>query len=81
MHVDWFVPADANYAQVDLLAWDDDDNNVRSIYGYIYGRRGLEFVREVGDSWTTYHDVPRDFGNESFYLRLQKTGFKGENVL
>ena len=72
MRVIGFLPA-MNYTQIDIVAYDDDDNHVRSIYGYIGDRKLLEFGAEIDQVWTTSHEL-RDFGNAPFYLRLRKVG-------
>ena len=61
--------------QVDILAYDDDDNYVRAVYGSPYGERQLEFFRETNgvDPWPTSL-TPHDFGSDPFYLRLTKVG-------
>lgn len=66
------LPA-VNYAQIDVLAYDSDDNHVRCNYGYIVNQRQLEFGQETSASWTPWMS-PHDFGGRLFYLRLVKVG-------
>jgi hypothetical protein len=72
MRIIEFLPAAEDFPQIDIVAYDDDDNHVRSIYGYI-GTRKLEFGVEIDQVWTSSQEL-RDFGNAPFYLRLRKVG-------
>lgn len=68
-----FDPLGLPYHQIGMLAYDDDDNYVRSIYGYISPERQLQFGSEVAAVWNSSL-TPQDFGTARFYLRLTKTG-------
>ena len=68
-----YSPAAVNYAQFDLLAFDDLDNHVRCNYGNISGRR-FEFGKEISGAWSQQLSSPVNFGEDSFYLRLKKVG-------
>lgn len=68
-----FAPPAVNYAQLDLLAYDSDDNHVRCNYGHIVGQRQLEFGTEINSTWTP-SQTPHDFGASPFYLQLVKEG-------
>lgn len=68
-----FAPPAVNYAQLDLLAYDSDDNHVRCNYGHIVGQRQLEFGTEISSTWTP-SQTPHDFGSSPFYLQLVKEG-------
>lgn len=70
-----FVPNDRPSTQIDLLAYDDDENHVRCAYGSVGGVRNLQFGVEVGGVWTSGEER-NDFGSESFWLRLRKEGNK-----
>jgi regulation of enolase protein 1 (concanavalin A-like superfamily) len=63
-----------NYQQFTLLAYKDDDNHVRAGSEWSDGAgRTVQSLHE----WSarpTIHDTPRDFGSNSFYLRLRKIG-------
>lgn len=75
-----FSPFHQHAAQLDLVAYDDDDNLVRDIYGYPYDAHYLEFGSEVEGVWSDTGNTdpesltPMDFGNDPFYLRLRKVG-------
>jgi uncharacterized repeat protein (TIGR02543 family) len=75
-----FSPVHQHAAQIDLIAYDDDDNLVRNIYGYPFGAHYLEFGSEVGGVWSNTANAdpealtPIDFGSAPFYLRLRKIG-------
>ena len=72
MRIIGFLPVE-NYTQIDIVAYDDDDNHVRNIYGYLGARKLLEFGAEIDQAWTSSQEL-RDFGNAPFYLRLRKVG-------
>jgi len=72
MRIIEFLPAAENFPQIDIVAYDDDDNHVRSAYGDI-GARQLEFGAEIDQAWKSSWEL-RDFGNASFYLGLRKIG-------
>jgi hypothetical protein len=72
MRIIEFLPAAEKFPQIDIVAYDDDDNHVRSFYGHI-GARQLEFGTEIDQVWTSSMEL-RDFGNAPFYLRLRKVG-------
>ncbi len=73
VRVEAFEPAAQNYTQFDILAFDDQDNLVRCIYGHISGARQLQFGAEVGTSWSGVSSA-KDFGSGAFFLRLEKIG-------
>ena len=67
-----FKPHEGEYPQFDIVAYDDDDNHVRSIYGFINSYT-LEFGIETKQIWTSMqHEI--DFGDSEFFLRLKKIG-------
>jgi len=72
MRIIEFLPAAENFPQIDIVAYDDDDNHVRSAYGDI-GAIQLELGAEIDQVWTSTWEL-RDFGNAPFYLRLRKVG-------
>lgn len=58
--------------QIAIVAYDDDDNHVRSSYGRIDGWLTLEFATESGGSfWPRRQE--QDFGSSPFWLQLRKT--------
>ena len=71
--IDSFSLTNSSYAQFDLLAYDNDNNHVRSIYGHI-GARRMEFGKEVNAAWSTSIGSGLDFGTGPFYMRLKKEG-------
>lgn len=73
MKLNSFVPASSNYAQIGLIALDDEDNYVRLDYGYISNRRAIESGVEVAANWTPT-DTAHDFGSDGSYLRITKIG-------
>lgn len=73
LRVNSFAPPGATNAQIDLLAFDDDDNHVRVNYGHINGQRKIEFGKEVGQS-PSFQETLLDFGSGPFFLRLTKVG-------
>jgi hypothetical protein len=73
MRVLRFVPTDVPYTQVELLAYDDDDNHVRCDYGLYPSGRSVEFGAEANGVWSS-QTVAKDFGAEPFWLQLRKTG-------
>jgi hypothetical protein len=73
MRVILFSPLALPYHQIAILAYDDDDNYARAIYGHINPQRQLQFGCEVAGSWSSSL-TPQDFGTDPFYLRLAKTG-------
>jgi len=73
IRVESFVPVSQNFTQFDIVAFDDQDNLVRSIYGYVFGGRNLEFGAEISASWT--NEVANlDLGASPFFFRLVKVG-------
>lgn len=72
MHLLRFVLANNDYANFDILGWDNDDNFVRSYYLYSSGRK-LGLGHEINQVWTPW-EVPWDAGLKSFYLCLRKQG-------
>jgi len=71
-----FVPESLAYAQIDIIVYDDDDNHVRGEYGFWEGERRLGVATEINQTYTPISPlVPvYDFGENPFYLRLNKTG-------
>jgi hypothetical protein len=72
MRIIEFLPAAENFPQIDIVAYDDDDNHVRCGYGNM-GIRQLQFGAEIDQVWASSEEL-RDFGNAPFYLRLRKVG-------
>ncbi len=68
-----FVPVSQNFTQFDIVAFDDQDNLVRSIYGHVFGGRNLEFGAEVSSVWTNAVSA-LDLGSSPFFFRLEKIG-------
>ena len=67
-----FLPSSEGFPQLDIVAYDDDDNHVRSIYGLINTNK-LEFGNEVDQVWTSSQQE-KDFSSSLFFLRLRKIG-------
>lgn len=67
-----FALVNNNYANFDVLGWDNDDNFVRSYYLYSSGRK-LGLGHEKNQVWTPW-EVPWDAGNNPFFLCLRKQG-------
>ncbi len=73
MHVNEFVPVSNFASQLNLVIYDDGNNFIRSIYGYIWGSRQLEFGAEVGGAWgSNVSNI--DFGTSLYYFRVRKVG-------
>jgi hypothetical protein len=70
----WLVPPAQAYAQVDLLAYDDDDNHVRPQYVYSTTGIGIANAFEVGGSYSSSVLTGVDFGTNRFWLQMQKAG-------
>lgn len=68
-----FVPNNLSWTQIDVLAYDDDDNHVRCGYHFMGTERALQLGVEVAGSWTSQEE-PKDFGSDPFWLKLQKVG-------
>lgn len=72
--VNSFQPANDN-VQLNLLAWDNENEHVRHIYGHLDGTRALRFFAETNEEpQEAFFDVPTDFGNGRFWMRLTKQG-------
>jgi hypothetical protein len=70
-------PLGTHAPQVDIFAYDDDDNYVRCDYGVMSqsgGQRSIELATEVNTSYSAQYKYPIDFGSSPFYLRLTKVG-------
>jgi hypothetical protein len=70
----WLVPPAQAYAQVDLLAYDDDDNHVRPQYVFTTTGIGIANASEVGGGYTGSALTGVDFGTNRFWLQMQKAG-------
>jgi hypothetical protein len=70
----WLVPPAANYAQFDLLAYDNDDNHVRVDYTYSSGSLGIGRIAETGGTVSQAGGVRVNFGTELFWLQTRKAG-------
>jgi hypothetical protein len=70
----WLVPPAANWAQFDLLAYDNDDNHVRVDYTYSSGSLGLGRIVETGGTVSQAAGVRVDFGTQWFWLQIRKAG-------
>lgn len=67
-----YAPGEDQWAQVFVMAYDNDNNWVRLGYGWI-GGRGLEMTQETaGTPKSTAEEL--DFGTAPFQLRLSKQG-------
>lgn len=71
-----FIPFEADYAQIDIVVFDDEDNHVRGEYGYWEGAKRLGAATEINQ---VYSPIPatlsfHGFGNDPFSLRLMKIG-------
>ncbi len=73
LKIDSFVLTDANYAQIDVIAYDNPANLVRCNYGYINGP-ALQFGKQVSGGWSPLPLTPIDLTGGGFYLRLSKSG-------
>jgi hypothetical protein len=70
----WLVPPVQSYAQVDLLAYDDDDNHVRPQYVHTPDGVGMGNGFEVGGSFTGSAATPLDLGTNQVWMQMQKAG-------
>jgi hypothetical protein len=70
----WLVPPAANWAQFDLLAYDNDDNHVRLDYTYSSGSLGIGRIAETGGVISQEGGVRVNFGTAWFWLQMRKTG-------
>ncbi len=70
----WLAPPAQAYAQVDLLAYDDDDNHVRPQYVFTTTGIGIANASEVGGGYTSSALTGIDFGTNRFWLQMQKAG-------
>jgi alpha-glucuronidase len=66
--------------QVDLVAYDDDDNHVRSGYAFLDNNwaTNLFLATEVSGAYS-FSYWPTSFGGNQFYLRLSKEGTTYKN--
>ncbi len=72
--VNSFQPTNDN-VQVNLLAYDNDNEHVRHIYGHLDGARALRFFAETNEApQDAFFDEPADFGAGRFWMRLTKQG-------
>ncbi|MGS2618715.1 beta-xylosidase family glycoside hydrolase [Micromonospora sp. LZ34] len=62
----------ADFQQVGLYAYVDDDNYVKSALGWVDGRRALEFLAESGGKVGTRISIP--YAGESAHVRLVRRG-------
>ncbi len=68
-----FVPVNNDFAQIDVIALDDEDNFVRVNYLSYAGQMSIELGKEVNANWGA-QVTPHSFGSNSFFLRLTKIG-------
>jgi hypothetical protein len=74
LRVSSFLPTNDN-VQVNLLAYDGENEHVRHIYGHLDGGRALRFFAETNEApQDAFSDQPLDFGSRPFWLRLTKQG-------
>jgi hypothetical protein len=71
----WLVAPSVNYAQFDLLAYDDDDNHVRLLQGFLSGT-GLVINNavEIAGGFVAHNDTAVSFGTNWFWLQMRKQG-------
>ncbi|MDZ5441660.1 glycoside hydrolase family 2 TIM barrel-domain containing protein [Micromonospora sp. 4G57] len=62
----------ADFQQVGLYAYVDDDNYVKADLGWVDGRRALEFLAESGGKIGSRLSIP--YGGQSAHLRLVRRG-------
>jgi hypothetical protein len=70
----WLVPPAVNWAQFDLLAYDNDDNHVRIDYTYSSGSLGIGRIAETGGVISQAGGVRVNFGTAWFWLQVRKEG-------
>ncbi|MBM4156320.1 MAG: hypothetical protein FJ221_15015 [Lentisphaerae bacterium] len=74
LRVNSFQPTNDN-VQLNLLAYDDENSHVRHIYGHLEGARAFRFFAETNEEpQAAFFDVPADFGDGRFWMRLTKQG-------
>ena len=70
----WLVAPTVNWAQLDLLAYDTDDDHVRIDYTYSSGSLGIGRVAETGGVVAQEGGARVNFGTDWFWLQLRKQG-------
>jgi hypothetical protein len=71
----WIVPPTTNWwAQITLVAYDDDDNHTRVGNVRFKNRMALESLTEEGAVHTDLSYSTKDFGATPFWLQMRKEG-------
>jgi len=72
--VNSFQPTNDN-VQLNLLAYDNENEHVRHIYGHLDGMRAFRFFAETNEGpQDAFFDEPADLGDGRFWMRLTKQG-------
>ena len=70
-----FEPAAELHAQFDIVAYDDDDNHVRCVYGHLgVGARSFDNASEVAGVYQGHGLTYVDCGSAPFWIRMRKEG-------
>lgn len=73
LKIDLFSPSGSSTPQIDLVAYDNDDNWVRGGYNSAGGSTMTQVVTEVGGGYAIYQQSA-SYGSNPFYMQLQKEG-------